>query len=235
MKSAALPAVLLGILGSLACKGTTPQEPRPDADHARGGDDGGDVATSFPAADAIRDLATLEPGPEALPEEVRPDIFVDLQPRDIDSPYCRTIDNPAPMVTAVLSADPEPTPAGGTLVAGTYYLTSWIYYGGLASCKLYSYATTMVITPSSDSTGFLQETWGIKFGTGGPSTERYASTYKIASDTRIYLSNCGSSTASEGRGYTATANEILFFPLRYENCGTTVRVFTRQDAIADRG
>jgi hypothetical protein len=139
------------------------------------------------------------------------------------------------MTTAVLSADPEPTPAGGKLVAGTYYLTSWIYYGGLASCKLYSYATTMVITPTSDSTGFLQETWEIKIGTGGPSTERYASTYKIANDARIYLSNCGSSTASESRGYTATANEILFFPLRYENCGTTVRVFTRQDTISDRG
>ena len=236
VKNVALPVVLVGILGSLACKETASQAPRPDADDAEGGEDSGNVETSLPAADASRDFATLELAPEAPPEDVRPDVFADqMQPRDTDSPYCKTIDNPAPMVAAVLNADPTPTPAGGTMVAGMYYLTSWIYYGGLASCKLYSYALTMVITPSSDSTGYLQETWGIKIANGGASTERYASTHKIVSDTQVYLSNCGSSTASESRGYTATANEILFFPLRYENCGTTVMVFTRQDAIPDRG
>jgi len=235
VKNVASPIVLVGILSSLACKGASSQAPCQDAHSAEGGEDSGYVETSMPATDATRDLGAFELGPEVLPDDARPDVLTDqMQPRDTESPYCKTIENPAPMVTAVLSADPAPTPAGGTMVAGTYYLTSWTYYGGLASCKLYSYALTMAITPSSDSDGYLQETWGIKIASGGASTERYASTYKI-SDTRVYLSNCGSSTASESRGYTATTNEIVFFPLRYENCGTTVQVFTRQDAIADRG
>ena len=57
-------------------------------------------------------------------------------------------------------------------------------------CWRYSPRTTLTILSSAAT----------PWATRGPSTERYAITYKIANDTRIYLSNCGSSTASESRG-----------------------------------
>jgi hypothetical protein len=229
MKSVVLPMLLVSTVVSFACGSHSPQASQRDAGGGSLDSNEGYAETSMPVVDAKRTTGVTDLGFEAPGRVTLPDASNDkqAQPKDAASPYCRSgIANPAPMVAAVISASPAPTPAGGALVAGTYYLTSWTYYGANESCKLYSYGWTMVVTPSAGSTGYLQETLHIDFGYM-TSDEMHASTY-VVSDTSLDMSPCQGDFGYDLRSYTATANEIVVFPIRYENCGTTVQVFTKQ-------
>jgi len=73
------------------------------------------------------------------------------------APPCNTLVNAAPVVVSARLAQDPPTPTGGTLVEGTYFLTSCIDYSGPGGWTVqpgFTIQSTYVLTSSSTPGAF---------------------------------------------------------------------------------
>lgn len=135
---------------------------------------------------------------------------------------CSTFAQAGSPVTAVTSSDSEPVPSGGSIVDGTYVLTSTLVYtqayphgmdvGDLGSITLTVQSGTLQLLHTKTGGGELR-------GNG---------TYSVSGSTVTYTVTCGDPPPfGEGpSGYTATSDTIAYFvpsPI-----GIAVSTLTRQ-------
>ncbi len=125
--------------------------------------------------------------------------------------------------------DPAPTPMGGAIAGGTYYLTRMMYHGGTPitgpGC-LYTYSYVLDITATSDTEGTIAETMS-SVGSNFPVTWTY-----LASGTKVEGPRLCGLTGPRGETYSATPNEILWFRMSADTgCYKDVMIvftFTKQ-------
>lgn len=84
-------------------------------------------------------------------------------------PACTRIDtSAAPNVPISHTDDPMPTPVGGTIATGTYYLTEWMNYGGSfsndPSCATFKVREVMRFTTTSPTEGTASGTSTLNAG-----------------------------------------------------------------------
>jgi hypothetical protein len=148
---------------------------------------------------------------------------------------CSTIANSALLLSPATSTDLAPSPTGGTLTSGTYYLTSLTFYTGGTVCTPPSLQTSavVVIEAASATTGTIREDTN---QTTSISTIRDAvsSWTYVANGTGVSVTpDCVSALSSFTRnaaspiGYTASRTEIRTFGT-LASCGTSVSLFTRK-------
>jgi hypothetical protein len=148
---------------------------------------------------------------------------------------CSAIANSAPTLSPLTSTEVAPSPTGGTLASGTYYLTSLTFYTGGAACTPPALQTSavVVIEAASATTGTIREDTN---QTTSISTIRDAVsswTYFANGTSLAVTADCVSALSSFTRnalnpvGYTASATEIRTFG-PYASCGTSVSVFARK-------
>ncbi len=141
----------------------------------------------------------------------------------------------APLVAEIaVKGNPVGTPAGGTIVGGTYYLTSETFY-------VSQYCTyvpgdparrTVLVTVDSTGSGRMEivassdseeARWAIRYSISGTSF----STTPLCTLAGVEVPPpMDGGTSAKVSGYTATPNQITFFDGSY--CGTGVDVLIKQ-------
>jgi hypothetical protein len=138
---------------------------------------------------------------------------------------CTQIDNPAPMIQSALSSDPAPTPAGGDIQSGTYYLTSYTNHQPTGACQLLSFQGTLFVNRTSSTEGTSREVFHV-----ADPDNTYRDSYKYTTTDTLQrldpLFPCLSNSIS--RSYTATATTLTFHYVPGGACGRTVRIYTKQ-------
>ena len=156
--------------------------------------------------------------------------------------------------TIVESASPPVPPAGGTILQGTYVLTSVTFYdaagdGGVAGCSAptsFATAAKYLVSLSGPGTGTVEEVFGGDGGDGAIMEIFRANFSFTASGTSVTTQvECDSSAGTiqpvDGGGamsmgsYTATTSQFTLYAPKYANasamtglCGTTVSVLTME-------
>lgn len=148
---------------------------------------------------------------------------------------CGTVVNDLPLLTPVILSGSPPDPAGGTLVAGTYVLSSLTYYLNGATCTPPSLKTSdiFIVHPSSASEGAIEEDTNQTSTGVNIKDSRTTFTYKAADNGLMLDFDCVSALTAFSRnaavpvGYSATAAEIRTFGPK-SSCGVSVSVFSRR-------
>lgn len=138
---------------------------------------------------------------------------------------CNTLSAAGPCVTTTISNGTPPTPAGGTIVAGTYNVTSQTVYGSAdAGTSSEPYRETVAVsgvTPTSLTFALVQ--------VSGTHTNRTSGTDTISGTTVSAMNSCPppGDGGSQGAalGYTATPTTVTL--ISSDNGVTTVIVFTK--------
>ncbi len=145
-------------------------------------------------------------------------------------PACAPVDTSAAPINSLQHTDgPAPTPMGGELSSGTYYLTQMMYYGGTATGRSCPQTFTQVweVTALSSSDGTVRDT---QVANGSTTTLRGWTYETNGTPMYHYVSICGLSANSQVT-YTATANQVLVFTEAAPDCytlPTLVRTYTKQ-------
>jgi hypothetical protein len=143
--------------------------------------------------------------------------------------------NSAPTVSPLTSSQTAPSPTGGTLTSGTYYLTSLTFYTGGTACTPPSLQTSAAIVIEADSatTGRVREDTN-QITSVSTIQDAVSSWTYVASGTGLAMTpDCVGSISSFTRNasnpvaYAASATDISTFGA-HASCGTSVSVFTRK-------
>lgn len=148
---------------------------------------------------------------------------------------CGTVVNDLPLLTPVILSGAPPDPAGGTLVAGTYVLSSLTYYLNGATCTPPSLKTSdiFIVYPSSATEGAIEEDTNQTSTGVNIKDSRSTFSYKAADNGLMLDFDCVSALNGFSRnaavpvGYSATATEIRTFGPQ-SSCGVSVSVFSRR-------
>ena len=132
--------------------------------------------------------------------------------------------NPAPLIQSALSSAPAPTPMGGDIQSGTYYLTSLTYHQTTGACTLYSYRGTLFVDRTSSTEGTSREAFDVVDPTS--SARRWFGYTTSGTLQRLWTSPC--LTNSISRMYTATATTLAFIYVPGSSCGYSVETYTKQ-------
>jgi hypothetical protein len=147
----------------------------------------------------------------------------DLAMSDLETPtdfagQCNAVANLAPVVTQTISGAAMPTPSGGVITPGTYYLTdSTVYAGGSTTpFKLqltWQLSSTTIARAQSLNTGL---------------TKRDSFTYTATGTTLSMTGTCGGS-GNGNFGYDASIGDAATTTLRiYVPLASTVNTYTLQ-------
>jgi hypothetical protein len=149
---------------------------------------------------------------------------------------CNTLANTAPVVKTVLVSGTVPPALGGTIVSGTYYMTSWTGYGSETACRSGLNVTeaqaVMVVNALTSTTGTIEEVMAVTLSSGGFGmiTEHASATYVTSGTTITTTITCSSGTGSLSGGtypYTATPSAIDSHVMSNTTC-PSVETVTRQ-------
>jgi hypothetical protein len=137
---------------------------------------------------------------------------------------CNTVVADGPCVTVQVSAAAAPTPAGGTIVAGTYRLTSETFYGAAGGNQQDDRRETYVVSGVT-ALGFTLD----QSRTSGTHVERSRGTVVVSGTTVTLTPTCPPPGDGGNNGgsaqFTATAN--TFSLIQAKNGGTDVSVYTK--------
>lgn len=126
-----------------------------------------------------------------------------------------------------VASDP-PAAMGGTIMSGTYVMTSAKIYTGVGGATGPSGETTqqtIVISTTNGTSGTVQIAQ-ISFGGDSPTIDRSTGTFNVSGTNLTYADTCGG-TDSGTAGFTVAGNTFTIYPPG--NAGTTrEEVFTRQ-------
>src|SRR5205085_4821789 len=128
-----------------------------------------------------------------------------------------------------LSNDPAPTPLGGTILAGTYVLTSEIIYQAADAGAIDDEPRreTVVVSSLAEASFRIDQA-----DASGTQLHRSGGTVVFANTvTLTYAATCpptadGGDNGGGSAGFTATASSFTLFEPR--GAGTRVQVFTKQ-------
>jgi len=160
--------------------------------------------------------------------DAAPDAAGDVAADASDAGSCNAVVNAAPVVTATTGVGAAPTPAGGTLVVGTYYLTALTRYvtdGGTPPSE--SGSETMAFSFSSGTT-YLANFASQQAGGTEDHTTR---TFVAAGTTLTGGQSCPSSSPSDVLGYTSAApdgGKTTLLVFRNDSDYLEVRTYTEQ-------
>jgi hypothetical protein len=148
---------------------------------------------------------------------------------------CGSVVNNVALITPVTSASAPPTPAGGTIVSGTYVLSSLTFYLNGATCTPPSLKTSAVFNlyAASATSGSIEEDTNQSTDISTIKDSRATIKYTVADTTLVLHYDCNGALSAFSRNgqsplsFTATASEILAFGPN-GSCGVSVSVFTRR-------
>ena len=145
---------------------------------------------------------------------------------------CNTLENVAPAIKTVVASGSVPPALGGTVVSGTYYMTSWIGYGTEADCRSGLSVTdaqaVMVVDALTSTTGTIEEITALTMSGGfGTITERITAEYVTSGTTITTTVTCSTGTGTVRGGthpYTATPSEIQAPSMENTTCPSIATV-----------
>ena len=174
-------------------------------------DDGG-ASTDGGGADAGSDTTTTgdTSGTDSSPTSDATDALADAD----EAGGCNTIDNAATKFTSTKSTAAMPTPAGGTIVDGTYFETAETAYEASTAGPGGDHQETNVI-----AAGKLEV---VKLGVTNP-IDRTSWTF-TTSGTTLTLTRTCPSAKTQPLGFTASGNTLMVF----DSLAKTVKTYTKQ-------
>ena len=138
---------------------------------------------------------------------------------------CTHFANPAPLIQSALSSAPAPTPMGGDIQSGTYYLTSSTYHQTTGACQLHSFRGTLFVDRTSSTEGTSRESFDV-----ADPANNYRSRFRYTTSGTLQRLNpmapCLPNSIS--RSYTATATTLAFIYVPGSSCGYSVETYTKQ-------
>jgi hypothetical protein len=138
---------------------------------------------------------------------------------------CNTIVPTGACVTETMSAAAAPAPAGGTIVAGTYDLTTMTVYGEPADAGLDSARRGVIMI----SAGTGANMFNIQVAEQSGTTLQRQSGMAIANSTQkqiTFTPSCPTGDTGGASSYSATATTFTLF--EDHNGGTRVNVYTKR-------
>jgi hypothetical protein len=202
--------------------GTTPVEASVDANGAVAESGTNDTGADGNVADTGTDGSLGEAGLDAGLTDANTDGATTDAGLEA-GPAC-TVNNTAPTITETVSdAAAAPVQTGGSLVNGTYFLTSYTYFGGSPGCAGTSIKWTLVVTATNATSGNLGET--IESPVAAGSSQNCANQVPYATGGANLLAPDGGPSATT---YTATGTQLTLVTVDNGTCGTAVTVFTKQ-------
>jgi hypothetical protein len=138
---------------------------------------------------------------------------------------CNTIVPTGACVTETMSSAAAPAPAGGTIVAGTYDLTTMTVYGEPADAGLDSARRGVIMI----SAGTGANTFNIQVAEQSGTTLQRQSGMAIANSTQkqiTFTPSCPTGDTGGASSYSATATTFTLF--EDHNGGTRVNVYTKR-------
>jgi hypothetical protein len=140
----------------------------------------------------------------------------------------------APSVPISHTNDPMPTPVGGTIVSGTYYLTEFMNYGGTPSddptCGAFRVREIVQFTATSAMAGTKRETQVL-----GPAGAEFNYpqdwSYLLNGDATMTETRTCGTTGTTTISYSATPTQYQYFAQAGSSCytgSTAVFTYTKQ-------
>lgn len=156
-------------------------------------------------------------------------------------PSCTDLTTAAvPSVQIAFSADgTPPSPAGGAVQAGTYYLAEETFYGASEECQSlgasyddFSIELVEVVrfVPQTATSGNLEIALEVTSSAGvDPTRATGAGTYSTSGSIMTVSGTCGATTdgSSEPADYTMAGEELVLFSHANTSCDVTVAVYRK--------
>ena len=120
---------------------------------------------------------------------------------DSSAPACNTLTDDGPTITLMAVVGQAPTPAGGTVVDGTYVL---------AATTLYTAATTMIPPTTSSAVIQIAGSTMQQVGLINGQEKRYTSTFTVTGTTVATTDTCPAPSMGSHQ-YTATTTELRIY------------------------
>lgn len=137
---------------------------------------------------------------------------------------CNTAVADGPCVMAQVSAGAAPTPAGGTIGAGTYRLTSETFYGATDAGNQQEDRRETFVISSVTVAGFTLD----QNRTSGTRVDRAHGTVVVTGTTVTFTPTCPPpGTGDNGGSAQFTATATTFSLIQSKNGGTEVSVYTK--------
>jgi hypothetical protein len=136
-------------------------------------------------------------------------------------PSC-SVNNTALAITETVSdAAAVPVQTGGSLISGTYFLTSYTYFGGNQGCGGSTIKWTLVVSATNATTGNLAEV----IASPASSTPSCANQVPYATSGAHLLADDGGASATT---FTVNGSTLTLATVDSGACGSAVTVFTKQ-------
>jgi hypothetical protein len=138
---------------------------------------------------------------------------------------CNTTTLAGPCVTTQLSSATAPTPAGGTIVAGTYNLTSSTFYGSADAGNQQQDVRKTLMVSLVTAVAFTLD----QVDQSGDRTDRAHGTVVISGTTVTFTPTCPPPGDGGDKGGSAsfTATSTTFTLIQAKNGSTQVEVYTK--------
>jgi hypothetical protein len=136
---------------------------------------------------------------------------------DVDAyAACNQLCNAGPVVTVVNSLQPAPTPAGGTLIPGLYYLTAYTAYfaSGVDAGPTSNTRQETAIVTAADPVGTIEN---VHSANGNPNDT--VSYEYLASGTAICLTQTCPASGQIVSGYTASGGQLHVYETQSAGSG----------------
>lgn len=209
------------VMTVVGCGARTPLDGYALADG--GGDDASDAA---PGPDVVTfDVAARDVVVDTVsPIEAAPACTPTVAPDPDSGDMCNDLVAVGAEVPIVCdTTDPAPTPAGGTIVEGTYVLASSTFYGG---CPFAGEQDRITWNICGDAWGTVQE---ITLANSGPVTSTFDLSVARQPNSLVLTPTCGPQNTSQTTfGYTATPTTLTFFVGGYMGGGMRVDLLAKQ-------
>lgn len=149
-------------------------------------------------------------------------------------PACVGNDDPsAPFVDFVRTAAPAPTPAGGAIASGTYFLTGMTYYGGTqvkTDCILEPMHEVLRVTATTGTAGEMLSTERHQFADGSGQFGNAQSFSYETQGTSLLIDYTCWEPDEYSQPYSATSSQLLFIRGPFDgSCDTGVTLVLTYD------